>query len=1448
MERKTNRHHTDITYYSNIQTVAFYVLGDEENKLDSTVTIINNQVMKGNIPMQYGIYDSHMGTTDYGWVCSTCYNKKKVCPGHFGSVIARYPVKSPMFRDEIIKWLKVTCHKCGSIVVPFKKGVQPARLLTEMVKVARTITHCPVCGEPHYMTAKDSKSPLKLLRVIKDPQTNMVVYQPIYNNEIKTILSRINPNTLMIMGKPPRSHPSKFILSTIRAPPNTIRPDIKRFGGPRGSNTDMTSLMKALVDFNNSIPQDIPNKITDKLDANYYSLDLTYNALIKGGGEGETKMTSNTNKVMASIASRLPKKTGRIRGNLMGKRVVYMVRSVITGDSNLKIYEVGMPKSHARNLEIPEVVTEKNMDRLKIYYTNGLERYPGCKRIIKKSDGQTYRIEKIAANYDLQVGDTVLRDMITGDWVNFNRQPSLLFTSISGMKVVVMEGDTLRLNPAICNFFNADFDGDQMNVIVPQDIQARNECMHISTCIRWFISLKSQNPSVGAFQDCLIGLAELTKDGLQFNKWHAMKMLSNVESRTVDYDFNDEKITNREIVSRLLPKINITHKSPTLYKQEFAPFIKYNPSDISLNIIRGKLVSGIIDKANAAQDTSDTIFHIIALEYGYTEAMKTIYDFQQLTHTFLLHHGFTTGISDINIPADNIKEIKQNIALMITESRKITDEMNNRKLIPPLGTTVKKFYEERIINALTAGDGFIAPVLKGIDFDSNGIARLIFTGSKGKIPNFISMNGAIGMQLLNGRLFKPQVGWGRTLPFYLRYDTEPEANGYASTSFREGIRSNVYPFVSGEARYGLISNALSTSITGYQNRILIKNLESVFTDNLRKSTKNYNILQVLYADSGINPTRLVKVKFPHVFLSDEEFKKYKADSQTLDKKFRTKEVEALLEQEFEQLKRDRARYREIFLTIESHNPKEYIASNTKFMPFNVHKIIEDTIFNYQEMTDNLKPSDKIIDPVQSLKAINHQIEILPYVYYNENWRQKKRPISPHISTIMELSAILIRAHLCISQIVSKKIYPHLLKFILDKIYVTYQKALIDYGTSVGIMAAQSLSEPLTQYVLNSKHRSGGIGGTQTSTIVRIQEIYGARPSEKMNMPTMLIILKEEYENDKLKVREIANHIEMIRLNKFIKETRIFFEAYGKPTHPKFVHEAAAIAEAEKHNYGQKVPRDLAKWCIRFTFNKEELLIKSMKLETIILAIKKIYGNQLFLIYSPENADELFLRCYIRSNAYYANALSTSTFYETVVYKIMTDLENIVVRGVDGIIAANEIQYIKNTITPDGKVESKKAHCIITNGTNLKEILKNPYIDPYKTQTDSIVDFEEIFGIVAARHKIINELLTTVSDMNRVHITIAADEMTYNGIITSLQRTGLQKRENSNITLRLSFSSPLSVLQSSAINGAKDEISGVSGPLMLGSTPSIGTTYNKIVVNEEFINDITTKVSKALDDL
>lgn len=974
---------------------------------------------------------------------------------------------------------------------------------------------------------------------------------------------------------------------------------------------------------------------------------------------------------------------------------------------------------------------------------------------------------------------------------------------------------------------------------------SRNECKMVSKVSRWFISPQNHAPLVGAFQDGLIGISEFTKAGLVYNKWHAMQLFGDIQVDGNIYEFKDKSYTNRQLVSRLLPEINMSGKDPSFYKPQYANFIKYNPEDIKVSIVRGELQSGVIDKAIAGQGVAGSIFHIIANEYGNDVALETVYSLQQLVHRFFGYHGFTVGIADINVSEPAMAEIKRRQATMILNARKITQRLNDSKLIATLGVELKDFYESEQLSALSAGDDFANPILADIDANVNQMFKLIGSGSKGKLTNFVAINGSIGIQTINGKRFGyHQAGWGRTSPYFVRYDTEPESCGFISMSFREGVRNDVYAFMAGEARHGQISNALSTSITGYQNRISIKNLESILIDNMRKSAKGMNVIQPLYAESGLDPSKMEKVKFPSVGISTAKFEaEYKTNISSVAKQFANSKTEEYLKKEYEQLIADRDKYRSIHFGLEAHNPKEYVMGTSKQMPVNVYRVVEDIVYNYADLTDKIPEKDRDLDPVYAIDLTNALCADLGYMFLNELQRKLKRKIPRHIATSTTLLQILIRSYLCTNYLIKKKVGNHLLEIIVQRILLMFKKSLIDYGTSVGIIAAQCVCELMTQYVLDSKHRTGGQGGTQTNAIVRMQEILGAKPTESMKNPHMLIMVKPEYEYDKLKVQEIANHIEMMNFGRFVTDVRIFFESYGKPTHPKYKHEADDITKFEKHNAGMKVPGDLAKWCVRFGLNKEEMILKSMKLETIILAIRKAHP-ELYLVYTPENADNVYIRCYLRNSMF----KQTKDYFNDAVMFVTGNIKKVIVRGVRDVISTAVIDVMRNMTAADGSLEMKKVFAIYATGSNITDILSNPYVDAYRTQSDSIEEMQRVFGIVAARNKIINEMMCTLDDINRIHCSVFADEMCYAGQVSNIQKTGLQKRENANVTLRLSFQTAIQVIQDAAIHGLVDHISGISGPLVMGTNPNIGTTYNSIVVNRQFIESNAKNLESVTEDL
>ncbi len=1443
---------TNYAYYSEIKELEFYVLGTEENYIDAAVNITNKELFKGELPVQGGIYSPEMGTSDYSWNCQTCFNQKGKCDTHPGALECRYPVKSPLFKDNILKWLKVICFKCGRLVVNKEIHVAKTKLLNEYVKLAKNVLECPWtdCREPRPVITKDKYRPLVFYAEYGGGKNSR--REELYNHHIRDILGRITDQTVQSAGKPVKCHPRNFILDIIRVPPNGVRPDIRRINGSRSNNSEITALMKNLVEIKEVLPIEIPpnNEINNNINQMYFNTDMTYYGMVKGSTStnNQVRLMTTTNKTPMSIAARIPKKTGRIRKNLMGKRTRFMMRSVLSGDNTLRIDEIGIPQKLASMLQIPETVRSYNRDRLNIYFMNKRDIYPGCAGVHINLTNKFHKIEHLDPDYELQEGDVVMRDLIEGDYIGFNRQPSLLFGQIGSHKIKIMDkSDTIRINVSACCPYNADFDGDCGNGLVAQNIKSRNELAKMSWVGNWMVSYQNHAPYYGCFQDSLIGSAELTRSDVVIDKWHAMLLFSNITPPDESgFNFDKMSYTGRELIGKFMPKINYPKKKASIYLPQYAQFIKYDPDEIYVQINRGELISGTLDSSTVGQQVMGSIFHIINNEYGANAALETIHNFHQIVSRFFLWSGFTVGIRDINISEEALKKVREQIKAMEQEANAITERLNNRELIAPLGIKLDEYYEREQINALEPSDSFVTPILGDIDFHNNKLAQLIFTGSKGKKMNMIAINGSYGQITLNGKRPPRNFSWGRTGPYFQRYETSPVSLGYINTSYREGLRPESFPFAANDARFSSISLALSTAVSGYQSRISIKNLESIVVNNLRQAAKSENIVQILYTESGVDTRKTEAVKFLTALISDKEMnEQYRATPKMFNSAYHNKEVEAALNEEYKQLIEDRKLYREIFLWVENNNPGQYLIDHIQQMPINPYRIIEDVLYNYEDIINDLNKEQKNLDPIRAIKKINELCDNIPYMYFNSFYEKKKAKIPELNKVATTLLCILIRSYLCCANLARKKINNYHLDIIINKIKITFKNSLVDYGAAVGIIAAQCLSEPLTQFTIDSKHRSGGTGGTSFNAVERFKEILGAKPTENLKVPSMLIMVLPEYEKDKIKVQEIANHIEMMNFERFISSMLIFFESYGRPIHPEYKHEEKMISLFEKNNAGIKIPGNLSKWCIRYEINKEELIINSMKLDTIITKLRIKYPEA-FIVYTPENSDNIIIRMYISQSMIKS---IMGQFNENIIIDLAKKINGTIIRGVKNITFTEVTHIAKSEVQPDGSISSSKIYGITTLGTNLEDVLENPYVDKYRTQTNSITEFEEMYGIEAARQKIINEIRKTMpSDkITREHTSIFADEMTNSGKLSSIQKTGLQVREANNVTLRLSFQSPIQVIENAAINNIRDKIGGISGPLINGQAPSIGTLYNNVCIDEDFVEKYMKNLGKSIED-
>ncbi len=1435
---------------SELSKVKFVVLDENDNNTEACVDVVNKELFRNNMPFDNGVYDSRLGTTDNSYICQTCFLNKNLCPGHFGKIQSPYPFLSPLFKREVLKWLKVICFKCGECIVNIKKkSLEKTQLLNEAVKLSRSSTQkhikCPFCEETHPIVERDVKDHLKIN--IKYEETT----RRLLNTEIEDILSKISDNTVIKLGKSLDSHPRKFVLRTLRVPPVSIRPDIKKIKGGRSNNNDLTTILKNMVALLEKLPPVLDEDLIKKNIVNLDNIEMHYYNLIKDvPSSNSNRLQTNTGSNLNSITSRFAKKTGRIRKNILGKRTTYMARSVISVD-NIKAYQVGVPKSVAEKIVIPEVVRYYNKEKLMINFNNKDKQYPGCLKVVKKN-GKEYYVGAISDSFVLEEGDTIYRHLMDGDIILMNRAPTLQASSISGHVVYIVDkGDTFRLSPNITDsFYGGDFDGDAMMAIFPHSEASKNESWHLAGIPNWCMSLKDGSPSVGVYHDGLIGIFEFTKNGTVINRYNSFRLLSTNDAVYNSFlELNKDKSTSHELVSALLPPINYK-KNAGFFKPEYASYIKYDPMDVKVDISRGKLIKGRIDKKSIGQGVSGSIFHVLYNEYGSEVALNLIFNIQQMTNIFLTHKGATLTYDDITVSKGALSKIHKQTQVILMEAEQIIQEYKKGKIVPPLGTTVKQFFEDQQLSILNLGDDFLRPVFEDIKHEDNNLFKLIVSGSKGKLTNLLQISSSIGQASIGGERPFKLFDYERTCPYYPRFDETPQNRGFVTESYTVGVDMVSFIFQSMEARYSIINKALSTSITGEQNRKSVKNLESLIADNYRKVSTSTTIIQFLFGNDGVDVRNNENVSFPYVFINNQEFEtNWKCVKDDINKEYVNDNVMECIENEWNIISKDREEYRNMFISIELQNTKNKMLDDSKMLSVNTKRIFEDTCYNFEDEIKEYKENGGIhINPMVIAERINNLCFEIKYSHYNEFQMKKKMEIPEHVSLSFKLLEMNIRCHLFIKKIVRSGMPLKVLDVCINRIKYTFKKSLIDYGMPVGIITAQSISEPMTQYVLDSHHRTGA-GGTKTDFLGRMKEILGVKATHKMKSPSMTIHIKEKFMNDDFKVQSIANHIEMMKLKQFISSAQIFFESYLDIKHPDYIHENEMVKQYIKHNpvMRTKIPDDLMKWCIRLVIDREKLIEKNMKLETICFKLFEL-NNNLFIVNNSENTNgDIVVRIYIRAS----NFKKTQTVNINLMEQFLNNsIMNAIIRGVNGIKSTSTSgKLARSKLMEDGSIKKENKNVIVTDGTNLSEILSNEFVDPYQTKSDSIQEIYQILGIEAANNAIVIELSSMMPSAHSKYYRVYADSMTSTGVPTSIDRQGIQQREKNNSLLLLSNSHPLQELENVAINSVTADCQrSVSPALMVGSAPKQCSNFNKVIINKQFIQDNVVNLDSQLDDL
>ena len=596
---------------------------------------------------------------------------------------------------------------------------------------------------------------------------------------------------------------------------------------------------------------------------------------------------------------RLAGKDGQVRSNMMGKRCDQTARTVIGPDPTLRLGELSVPPAMANILTVPIRVATFNIDILQELVDRGdansllkpdgktrinLKRFRRGTRLlsgdiiyrgdntivvvtgrelvesgdrVKRGEDFLERVAHANRSYKLKLGWIVERKLREDDYVLLNRQPTLHKASMMAMQVKIRKGKTLRMNLAITKPFNADFDGDEMNIHVPQSIEAQAELEMLSAAQWHIISPQSSKPNMAIVQDSLLGAYLMTFGTKTISKGQFFNLVYKIEIK-------EPYLKRMQHIRRVLKEKN---KKVQCYngKGVISMFLPSNlnyemrngadPDEPVVKIRKGVLYEGTLNKAILGS-SHNSLIQIIHKEYGPADAAYFIDCIQFATNNWLMIESFTVGLGDCLV-ADPRKqqEIRDVIQKCYIEAEGLKDTTSHLNI-----------REMRINAALNKAKDIGLRIAKGSLSKNNNFLRTVQAGSKGAIFNITQITGLLGQQNLGGRRITHQISQGRrSLPHYPFGESTPEmeyeSRGFIASSFIHGLGPREFYFHAMSGREGVSDTAMGTATSGYMQRRIIKLTEDlkVQYDGTIRDVQG-NIYQMTYGGTGIDPATTVKVE------------------------------------------------------------------------------------------------------------------------------------------------------------------------------------------------------------------------------------------------------------------------------------------------------------------------------------------------------------------------------------------------------------------------------------------------------------------------------------------------------------------------------------------------------------------------------------------------------------
>ena len=1426
---------------SKIIGIQFSIMSPDAIRKSSAAEITSRDTYVGNKAVVGGLFDTRMGVIEPGILCPTDGLDHIQTPGYFGHIELAKPVFYMQYLDTVMSILGCICIKCSRLLIDKSKHTHLYSLSNERRwKQAQMLcSKVECCGEASE-TGCGCKQPDKykldgFATVIAEWKKGSAVVLKMTPEMFIKIFRRMTDEDIHFLGfSPTWSRPEWMICQVLAVPPPAVRPSVK-FDASKSSEDDLSYILAQIAKANNTLRERInagapPANIDD-----YHSvLQYFVATLVDNKIPNAKPAAQRSGRPFKTIKDRLNGQTGRVRGNLMGKRVDFSARSVITPDPNLSIQELGVPIKIAMNITRPVTVNARNIAILTKLMKNGPEVYPGAKLLERKVNGQFVNISlKYADRESLQLheGDILHRHMMDGDAILFNRQPTLHRMSMMCHLVRVMsQGNTFRMNVGCTKPYNADFDGDEMNMHMPQSIEAETELKTLAAVPFQIISPASNQSIIGIFQDSLLGTFQFTRPGIEFDALTAMNLAVGLKHLDVSI-FKKGKIQNFDLLTQILPPMSSFQKNK-LFKDEE----DVNTSNNVVQIVNGKYLRGRIDKG-VLGSTSKGLLQRLYNDYDQYTSATFIDELQYIINEYMKKNAYSVGISDLLLSDEIKSKIKEAIQTKKDDVRQLIQKTHMDAFENNSGNPNVEDLELKINSLLSDANSDAGKHAKKGLAPDNRFVTMVNAGSKGSDINISQMVSCLGQQQVEGK----RIPYGfdqRTLPHFTKYDDSPEARGFIDASFIDGLNPMEVFFHAMGGRIGLIDTAVKTSTTGYIQRRLVKAMEDDISmyDGTVRNNKN-KIIQFTYGEDNMDTC---KIEFQNIPLPEMK------TEQVYNHYYMDYELGLFTE--------------EVSRRIKTQHTACVAKSKvwTDFMLNARDELVTNVFDRRSETRVQLSVAiTYLITNVESQMALHKQVKVdmtpleaydLLDLYYTQ--LEMLGAYKPTHLFKIAYYFFLSPKDLLLMKHYTKAALTHL----LEQIVLQYKRAIVNPGEMVGIIAAQSIGEPTTQMTLNTFHFAGVASKANvTRGVPRIEEILSL--TQYPRRPSVTVYLKPVDEQDKDRALVYKNMIEHTKLQDIVLKVDICYDPSRTVNEYDrgFIRDTKDLQDLIEDCGTSTNKGDQSPWVIRVSLNPEEMLNKKITMDDVNFAIKlHSYFGGMECMYSDYNSEHLVFRIHIDMRK---ETDTKSTFMGSdSIYKlkeIQMKLLNVVIRGVKSIQHAT-LRTIKSyMVKEDSNYVPKDIWVLDTTGTNLLDCLALEYVDNRRTYSNDIKEMYDILGVEAARNSIYSELTEVIESdgvyINDHHKTLLCDRMTCTSPMTSIFRHGVNKDDVGPIS-KASFEETPEMFLQAARHAEMDNMRGVSANVMCGQTGYYGTSAFDVLLDLEKMNgmEVFTMKEEAVE--